>query len=68
MDGNTEQISNMVCVLVNYDGVLCNIAVLALWDVIFTALTIAKTESKHRWSQHGKRGGFTLVTIVWFSV
>lgn len=54
MDGKTEQMSNMVCVLMNYDvNILCNTAVLAFWDVIFTSLTIAKNQSKHRCSQHG---------------
>lgn len=69
MDDNSEQISNMVCVLMNYDVKYC--ATLQYWPFgmsVFTALTIAKTQSKHRCSQHGKRGGFTLVTIVWFSM
>lgn len=69
MDGNSEQISNMVCVLMNYDVKYC--ATLQRWPfgmAVFTALTIAKTQSKHRCSQHGGRGGFTLVRTVRFSM
>lgn len=69
MDGNAEQISNMVCVLMNYDVKYC--ATLQYWPFgmsgFFTALTIAKAQSKHRCSQHGKKGELLLVTIVWFS-
>lgn len=73
MDGYSEHISNIVCVLMNYDVWYC--ATLQYWSFgmsfFFTMLTIAKAQSKHRCSQYGlkkKNGGFSLVTIVWFSV